>query len=62
MRTEKNFDCVEMKNAIQQKLLREYEGRRSEFRTYAAFVAATADESQRIAAFRKKMAVGTVPA
>ena len=37
----KTFDCVEMKDRIQQKLREEYESRKSEFDSYADFINAT---------------------
>ena len=36
----KTFDCVEMKNRIQAKILAEYEARKDEFLSYEAFTAA----------------------
>ncbi|MBN2318301.1 MAG: hypothetical protein JXR49_04455 [Acidobacteria bacterium] len=53
----KSFDCVEMKNEIQQDLLLEYEARKKDFETYAEFIRSTADEDLAIVEFRKKMAV-----
>ena len=55
-RKRKTFDCVEMKNRIQRELREEYEARKSEFGSYADFINATADESEEIRAFRKKVA------
>ena len=57
MKTDKTFDCVEMKNAIQQKLREEYEVRKSEFSSYADFIRVTADQSEAVKAFRKKLDV-----
>lgn len=34
----KKFDCVEMKNEIQRKILAEYEARKGEFASFADFV------------------------
>lgn len=51
----KSFDCVEMKERIQQELREEFELRKAEFASYADFINATADESQEIRAFREKV-------
>lgn len=53
---EKKFDCVEMKNGVQAKLLREYNEKKDDFESYAEFIRSTADEDPSIAEFRKKMA------
>ncbi len=50
----KTFDCVEMKNRIQAELLAEYEARKDEFPSYAAFIRAGADESEWIRQMREK--------
>jgi len=55
-RTNKIFDCVEMKNAIQQQLRQEYERRKSEFASYVDFINSTANESDEIRLFREKVA------
>ena len=52
----KTFDCVKMKNRIQQELKREYQARKTEFASYADFLNATADESEDIRRFREKVA------
>ena len=57
VRTNKKFDCVEMKNAIQQQLRQEYERRKNEFASYADFINSTADKSGDICRFRKILAV-----
>jgi len=54
-KTNKKFDCVEMKNAIQQQLRQEYERRKNEFASYVDFVNATVNESDEIRRFRKKL-------
>ena len=41
----KTFDCVAMKNRIQEQLMEEYESRKDEFASYAEFIVATADRS-----------------
>lgn len=45
MKTAKTFDCVDMKQSIQRALLAEYEARKSEFGSYADFIAASDGES-----------------
>ena len=42
----KTFDCVEMKNRIQKKLMEEYEARKDEFPSYAAFIRAAVQENE----------------
>jgi hypothetical protein len=54
--TNKKFDCVEMKNAAQQKLRQEYEKRKNEFFSYVAFVNAATDENSEIREFHNKLA------
>ena len=57
MTTEKTtFDCVEMKNRIQEELMQEYESRKGEFSSYADFIVATAAESDEIRAWRQRIA------
>jgi len=56
MRKDKSFDCVEMKNRIQQELRKEYEARKAEFSSYADFINATAGECEEIKEFRNKLA------
>jgi hypothetical protein len=46
----KTFDCMEHKRRVQKKPLAEYEARKDEFASYADFVYATANESERIRA------------
>jgi hypothetical protein len=41
----KTFDCVEMKNRIQEKRLAEYEARKGEFASYLDFVNARVKRS-----------------
>ena len=55
-KTNKKFDCVEMKNAIQQQLRQEYERRKSEFTSYVDFINSTANESDEIRLFREQVA------
>ena len=55
-RTNKKFDCVEMKNAIQQQLRQEYERRKSEFASYVDFINSTVNESDEIRLFREQLA------
>ena len=50
----KTFACVEMKNRIQAELLAEYEARKDEFPSYAAFIKAGAEESEWIRQMREK--------
>ena len=52
----KTFDCVKMKNRVQQELRKEYQARKTEFASYADFLNATADESEDIRCFREKVA------
>ncbi len=52
----KTFDCVEMKNRIQRELMAEYQSRKGEFSSYGDFIVGTADESEQIRAWRKKIA------
>jgi len=41
----KTFDCVEMKHQAQAEIMAEWERRKSEFPTYAAFLEASVRES-----------------
>ncbi len=52
----KTFDCVEMKNRIQEGLRREYEARSDEFSSYADFINATAEESEEVRAYWTRIA------
>lgn len=52
----KTFDCVEMKNRIQRDLREEYEARKAEFASYIDFLRTTANESEEICTFIKKIA------
>ena len=52
----KTFDCVEMKNRIQRDLRQEYEIRKTEFDSYIDFLRTTANESEEIRTFIKKVA------
>ena len=61
MKKNKSFDCVEMKNRIQQELRKEYEARKTEFSSYADFINATAGESQEIKEYRERMATSSQP-
>ena len=51
----KTFDCVEMKNRIQRDLRQEYEIRKTEFDSYIDFLRTTANESEEIRTFVKKV-------
>lgn len=51
----KTFDCVEMKNRIQAKLLTEYDARRDEFGSYGEFINARAEKSEWIRRMREKL-------
>ncbi len=51
----KTFDCVEMKNQIQRELREEYEQRKTEFASYGDFINATAEESDEVRAFRRRI-------
>ena len=42
----KTFDCVEMKDRIQEKRLREYEARKDEFASYIDFINARVKRSR----------------
>lgn len=55
----KDFDCVEMKNEIQKALMKEYEGRKREFKSFADFLNAKSEESQWQRAFRDRVAKAT---
>ncbi len=50
----KTFDCVEMKNRIQEEMLAEYEARGEEFPSFIAFVKATAEKSVWVRRMREK--------
>lgn len=50
----KTFDCVEMKNRIQAKLLAEYEACKGEFGSYGEFINARAEKSEWIRQMREK--------
>ena len=52
----KEFDCVEMKNEIQKTLMKEYEGRKGEFESFADFLNAKSEESTWQRLFRAKVA------
>ena len=53
-RKNKEFDCVEMKNRIQNELRSEFEARKNEFSSYSDFISTTANQSAQIRAFREK--------
>ena len=55
-KTNKKFDCVEMKNAIQQQLRQEFERRKNEFASYVDFVNSAVNESEEICLFREQLA------
>ena len=46
MMKKKKFDCVAMKNRIQEELRAEYEARKGEFSSYGAFARAQAAQSK----------------
>jgi len=50
------FDCVEMKNGIQENLRQEYEARKAEFASYTDFLNSTANESEEIRTFIEQVA------
>jgi hypothetical protein len=52
----KTFDCVEMKNRIQEDLRQEYEARKAPFASYVDFLNTTANESEEIRTFLEKVA------
>jgi len=41
----KDFDCVEMKNEIQAKILADYEEKKGEFKSFTDYVTAQCEES-----------------
>lgn len=51
----KTFDCVEMKNRIQAEIYAEYESRKDEFPSFAAFVKARTDKSEWVCQVREKL-------
>ena len=55
-KTNKKFDCVEMKNTIQQQLRQEYERYKNEFASYVDFINSKINESDEIRFFREKIA------
>lgn len=55
MKTEKDFDCVRMKDEIQAKLQAEYESRKGEFASYTDFIKAKANESEFIRQFKDRI-------
>jgi hypothetical protein len=56
MMKNKTFDCVDMKNSIQKALWEEFQSRRSEFANYGEFIAAKANSSEFVRAWREKRA------
>lgn len=50
----KTFDCVEMKNRIQAKIMAEYEAGKDEFSSFGEFINARAAKSQFVRRMRKK--------
>ncbi len=52
----KTFDCVEMKQCIQEELQAEYESRKKDFASYADFLQSKADESPWVRQLRKRFA------
>ncbi|MBN1900696.1 hypothetical protein JW926_05140 [Candidatus Sumerlaeota bacterium] len=57
MKKNKSFDCVEMKNRIQEELWKEYESRKADFASYADFINVTAEETKEIKEFRKNLSI-----
>lgn len=51
----KTFDCVEMKNRVQRDLKQEYDSRKAEFTSYVDFLNSTANKSEEIRTFIKKV-------
>ncbi len=47
----KTFDCIQMKDEIQQELRAEYENRKEEFTSYGDFVNTTAHQTEEIRRF-----------
>lgn len=54
-KTNKPFDCVEMKHAAQHQLRDAYEKRKDEFSSYIEFINATVNETGEIRDFRKNI-------
>ena len=52
----KTFDCVEMKQRIQDDLREEYESRKKEFPAYVDFLQAKANESPWVCQLRQRFA------
>jgi hypothetical protein len=61
MKTAKTFDCVDMKHAIQRALMSEYEARKSEFDSFSAFIAASAEESPHVRQWKARVAQANAP-
>lgn len=51
----KTFDCVEFKNQAQRRLMKEYEARRAEFRSYEEFITVTAATDPKVRALRESL-------
>jgi hypothetical protein len=51
----KKFDCVEMKNQIQAKLMEEYEANKDKYGSYVDFIHKTAEASPWIQAMEKRI-------
>ena len=45
-RQPKKFDCVQMKNSIQAKMMEEYESRKGEFDSYADYIKTSVREHE----------------
>ena len=56
MKTKKKFDCVEMKNRIQQQLQQEYESHKDEFASFADFIKKSNEKNPKWAGFWDKIA------
>lgn len=57
-KTEKRFDCVKMKNEIQNRLWSEFESRRDEFATYSEFIQSQVKESDWCQRMKAKLSGG----
>jgi len=51
----KTFDCVEMKNRIQARILSQYEAHKDEYTSFVDFVKARAGKSKWVRDMRKKL-------
>lgn len=51
-----DFDCVEMKNQFQQRLLAEYEAHKDEYESYVEFINKTAEKTDLMRLLKDKIA------